>query len=296
MFSENKTAYLLLIITTLGWGCNAVFAKLAVGEVSPMLLVSIRWLITMVLLVCLFWKKLQEEREIILGHWRYLFIIGTAGYTGFTTLIYLGAYSTTAVNIGIIQGSMPAMILIGSYLFYKTPVNVPQILGVLITIVGVIIVSTRGDVTVLTNLMFNHGDLLMLIAVVLYAAYTLGLRKNPGLGSLTLFVTLSIAAFVSSIPMTILEIFNDQAHWPTLRGWIIIMMIVIYPSFISQISFIKSVGLIGPGRAGIFVNLVPIFSSILAVNYLGETFESYHSVALLLVFAGIFLFERFKAV
>ena len=78
MFSENKTAYLLLIITTLGWGCNEVFAKLAVGEVSPMLLVSIRWLITMVLLACLFWKKLQEEREIILSHWRYLFIIGTA--------------------------------------------------------------------------------------------------------------------------------------------------------------------------------------------------------------------------
>ena len=101
-----------------------------------MLLVSIRWLITMVLLVCLFWKKLQEEREIILGHWRYLFIIGTVGYTGFTTLIYLGAHSTTAVNIGIIQGSMPAMIVIGSYMFYKTPVNVPQILGVLITIVG----------------------------------------------------------------------------------------------------------------------------------------------------------------
>ena len=72
-------------------------------------------------------------------------------------------------------------------------------------------------------------------------------------------------------------------------------MIVNYPSFISQISFIKSVGLIGPGRAGIFINLVPIFSSILAVNYLGETFESYRSVALLLVFAGIFLFERFKA-
>ena len=70
MISENKISYLLLIITTLGWGCNAVFAKLAVGEVSPMLLVSIRWLITMVLLVCLFWKKLQEEREIILGHWR----------------------------------------------------------------------------------------------------------------------------------------------------------------------------------------------------------------------------------
>ena len=135
----------------------------------------------------------------------------------------------------------------------------------------------------------------MLIAVVLYAVYTLGLRKNPGLGSLTLFVTLSIAAFVSSIPMTILEIFNDLAYWPTLRGWIIIMMIVIYPSFISQISFIKSVGLIGPGRAGIFVNLVPIFSSILAVNYLGETLESYHSVSLLLVFAGIFLFERYKA-
>ena len=99
---------------------------------------------------------------------------------------------------------------------------------------------------VLTNLMFNHGDSLMLIAVVLYAAYTLGLRNNPGLGSLTLFVTLSIAAFISSIPMTILEIFNDQAHWPTLRASIIILMIVIYPSLISQISFIKSVGLMAP--------------------------------------------------
>ena len=81
------------------------------------------------------------------------------------------------------------MIVIGSYMFYKTPVNVPQILGVLITIVGVIIVSTAGDVMVLTNLMFNHGDLLMLIAVVLYAAYTLGLRNNPGLGDLPKYLS-----------------------------------------------------------------------------------------------------------
>ena len=87
MISENKTAYFLLIISTLGWGCNAVFAKLAVGEVSPMLLVSIHCLITMVLLVCLFWKKLQEEREIILGHWRYLVLVVAAGYSGVTSLI-----------------------------------------------------------------------------------------------------------------------------------------------------------------------------------------------------------------
>ena len=83
MFSENKTAYLLLIITTLGWGCNAVFAKLAVGEVSPMLLVSIRWLITMVLLVCLFWKKLREEREIILGSLALSFYHWNCGVYGF---------------------------------------------------------------------------------------------------------------------------------------------------------------------------------------------------------------------
>jgi drug/metabolite transporter (DMT)-like permease len=292
--SENSLAYLLLLTTTLCWGCNAVFARLAVGEVSPMLLVSIRWMATMLLLILFFGKNLFKEFKTIYAHWRYLFLMGTVGFSGFTTLFYLGAYSTTAVNIGIIQGAMPALVLLGSYLFFKTPVTFTQITGVSVTILGVIIVSSGGDLSRLTELIFNRGDLLLLVAVVLYAAYTLGLRKRPNLSSIGLFISLSIAAFVSSLPMAFLEASWNQLSWPTTRGWIIIVLIVLLPSFLSQICFIKSVELIGPGRAGVFVNLVPIFSSIFAVSYLGESFESYHGLALLLVFTGIFVFERFK--
>ena len=289
-------AYCLLILTTLCWGLNAVFARMTAGEISPMLLVSIRWLGTLVLLVFFAGRTILEGLPTIRRHIRYTFLMGLVGLGGFGTLIYYSAYYTTAVNIGIIQGAMPAIVLVGSCWFFRTSINLVQIVGIVVTMLGVVFVSISGELENMMSLSFNNGDLMMLIAVVFYGAYTVGLRRKHNLSSMVLFASVVGWAFISTLPLTIYEFTSGRTVWPDENVWIIIGLIVLFPSFLSLICFIASVKLIGPARSGVFVNLVPVFASFLAVQLLGEAFELYHGLSLLLVLSGIYIFERYKPI
>ena len=284
----------MLILTTFCWGLNAVFARMAAGEISPMLLVSIRWLGTLILLVLFAGRTIMEGLPAIRQHMGYTFLMGLVGLGGFGTLIYYSAYYTTAVNIGIIQGAMPAIVLVGSCWFFRTSVNFVQIAGVAVTMLGVVFVSINGELEKLMSLSFNKGDLLMLIAVLLYGAYTVGLRRKHNLSSILLFASVVVWAFISTLPLTIYEFASGKTVWPEEKVWIIVGLIVLLPSFLSQICFIASVKLIGPARSGVFVNLVPVFASFLAVQLLGEAFEMYHGLSLFLVLSGIYIFEKYK--
>jgi drug/metabolite transporter (DMT)-like permease len=285
----------MLILTTFCWGLNAVFARMAAGEISPMLLVSIRWLGTFILLVLFAGRTIMEGLPAIRQHMGYTFLMGLVGLGGFGTLIYYSAYYTTAVNIGIIQGAMPAVVLVGCCWLFRTSVNFIQIVGVAVTMLGVVFVSINGEFEKLMSLSFNKGDLLMLIAVLLYGAYTVGLRRKHNLSSILLFASVVFWAFISTLPLTIYEFASGKFVWPEEKVWIIVGLIVLLPSFLSQICFIASVKLIGPARSGVFVNLVPVFASFLAVQLLGEAFELYHGLSLLLVLSGIYIFEKYKS-
>ena len=123
----------------------------------------------------------------------------------------------------------------------------------------------------------------MMLACFLYAGYAIALKRYTGVSTLSLFAVIAFAAFVTSIPMSFSEFATGNLQWPTPEGWIIIVLITFFPSFLAQICFIKGVAAIGPGRAGVFVNLVPVFAAILAVSILREPFRIYHGVALVLV-------------
>lgn len=287
-------AYLMLTFTTMCWGANAVFSKLAVGEIPPMLLVSTRWLGALMLMLIFASSHIKKDWPIIRERLVYAFVLGMMGFTGFNVLFYSAAYSTTALNIGIIQGSIPVFVLIGSFLLFRTRVASLQYVGVALTILGVITVGTRGELLQLTSIIFNSGDIMMVMACSLYGAYTVGLRKRPDVSALGLFTVLAGAAFVVSLPFSILEFALDKAYWPTPFGWFIVAMITVFPSFLAQIFFIQSVEKLGPNRAGVFINLVPVFASVFAVIILSEPFEIYHGVALALVFGGIWFSERGK--
>jgi drug/metabolite transporter (DMT)-like permease len=269
-------AYLLLTLTTLFWGANAVFGKLAVAEVSPMALVTGRWLGASLLLALFAHNHLRRDWRALRPRLFLLTAMGMLGFTAFNALFYVAAHYTTAVNIGIIQGSMPVFVLIGAFAAYRTRVAALQAAGVLLTVLGVVIVGSGGDPARLAALEVNPGDVMMVAACLLYAGYTLGLRKRPQVSSLSLLAVLAGAAFLTSLPLTLAEAALGRFLWPTATGWIII-------------------ALIGPGRAGIFVNLVPVFASVLAVVFLSEPFEAFHAMALALVLGGILLSERGKA-
>ena len=285
-------AYVLLILTTLMWGGNAIAGRLAVGEVSPMVLTCLRWVFVVAVMIPLTGRQIVSEWTKISSRWAFTILMGTFGFTAFNGLFYAAAHHTTAVNLTIFQGAIPVLVLLGTVLFFGARVIPLQILGMIVTILGVVLVSVKADLEILKTLSLNIGDVWMLIACVFYAGYTLGLRHRPNIPGLVFFAAMAMVAFISSLPLIGLEIAQGTAQFPTPKGWLILLYVAVMPSLLSQIFYMRGVELIGPARAGLFVNLVPVFGALLAVLLLGEPFATYHALGLVLVLGGIWLAER----
>ena len=286
-----SSAPFLLFLATLGWGSNTIASRLAVGEVSPMLLIFFRWGFVVVILLSLYWRQMIDEWPIIRPRLKWLLIMGGCGLSLFNAFFYIAAHSTTAVNLGIIQSTMPGMILLGSFMFFGDRINRLQFSGLLLTLLGVGVIVTQGSLEQLMQLTFNHGDLLMIFACSFYAMYTVGLKSRPKISGMVMLAYFSVAAFLMTIPLMIFESLIYGTLMPGVKGFAIVFYIAIVPSFLSQIFFMRGVDLIGPGSAGLYANLVPIFSAIMAVLLLSEEFALFHLAAMLLVFGGIGLFE-----
>jgi drug/metabolite transporter (DMT)-like permease len=285
-------AILLLGLTTLFWAGNTIAGRLAVGEVSPMVVVFLRWLIVASILVPTLWPRIRSEWPTMRPYFPRMVLMAAFGFVAFNTLFYIAASKTTAVNLGIIQGSMPILVLIGSVIAFSTKVRVLQVLGIFLTLAGVVLISAQGNTDILLNMAVNPGDGIMLVACVLYSGYTLALRNRPQVSGLTFFAVLAGISVVASLPGLAYEMSMGDTQWPTTKGWLVVLYIAVFPSCLSQIFFMRGVELIGPARAGVFINLVPIFSAVLAVTILSEAFEWYHGLALVLVLGGIWLSER----
>lgn len=294
MFANNPTrlAYILLTLTTLFWGGNSVAGKMAVGEISPMLLTFARWIIAVVLLAPFAWRGLKGDWPVIRRHWMLLVFYGSVGFTFFNVLLYAALTKTTAVNASIMQAAIPASVYLLNFAIFRVRVTTWQIAGFIVTLAGVAVVSTHGQIARLASLDLNGGDALVLAAVVIYALYTVCLRFKPVMNWKSLITILAAIAALTSLPFVWWEWHTGTLIVPTGTGLRVALYAGIFPSIVSQIFFIKGVGLIGANRAGIFTNLIPIFGTGLAILIIGEPLETFHITALLLVIAGIWLAER----
>ncbi|HLL45861.1 MAG TPA: DMT family transporter, partial [Longimicrobiaceae bacterium] len=249
-------AYVLLSLTALMWGGNAIAGRLAVGEISPMVLTCLRWVFVVGVMIPLVGRQVVAEWAKIRARWIFTILMGAFGFTAFNGLFYAAAHHTTAVNLTIFQGAIPVLVLLGTVLFFGARVIPLQVLGMIVTILGVVLVSVKADMEILRTLSLNIGDVWMLVACLFYAGYTLGLRHRPAIPGLVFFAAMAAVAFVSSLPLIGLEIARGTAQFPTPTGWLILLYVAVMPSLLSQLFFIRGVELIGPARAGLFVNLV----------------------------------------
>ena len=278
---------LLLVLTTLIWAGHSVVARMAAGEIGPMTLTCLRWALALAPILASARPSLRRDWPVLRARWLYLLAMGALGYTGFNALFYLAAHRTSALNLSIIQGGIPALVLIGARTFLGVRFTALQALGAVVTMTGVAAIAAQGELSKLLALAFNSGDAMMLVAVVLYAGYTVALRQRPPVSGLSLLAGMALAAFVTSVPLMIWEIAAGGFIWPTAGGLLTLVYVALGPAFASQMFYMRGVELIGPGRAGVFVNLVPVFGAIMAVVLLGEPFAAYHVVALILVVGGI---------
>jgi drug/metabolite transporter (DMT)-like permease len=288
----KRTAYLLLVFTMLLWGGNAIAGKFAVGNISPMLLNTLRWLIAAVVLALLARKRLAAEWPVMKENAGLLISLGAAGMTGFGISLYMALTYTTAINVSIEQASMPLIVFVANYLFFRMPVTGGQILGFAISIIGVVITVTHGEFSRLGELDLNTGDAIMVLGVLFYGGYTAALRFRPALHWQTFMLAIVGSGFLTSLPFAIVEALMGHSMVPTTTGWIVLLYAGLFPSLISQVSYLRGVELIGANRAGLFINLVPIFGTLLSILLLGEQLQTYHAVALVMVLGGIYLAER----
>ena len=286
---------LLLTLTALFWGGNAVASRLAIDQITPLTLVFLRWILVLGVLWPIYGAEVRAHWPAIKPKLFSIIVMAALGFTGFNVLFYVAAYHTTAINIGILQGTIPVFVLSGSLVVHGTRVSLLQLIGVLLTVLGVAVVATRGDPFALLDLEANRGDLLILAACVLYAFYTVALRSRPAMPGAVFFTLLALIAAVTTVPLLAFEAATVGLRWPTPHGMAITAFVAIFPSCLAQLFFLRGVDLIGPGRAGVFVNLVPVFAAALSVGLLGESFSPFHGVALALVVGGIWLAQRAKA-
>ncbi len=286
---------LLLALTALIWAGHAVVGRLAVGQIAPMTLTTARWALALGPIMWAARGTLRRDLVTLRPRWLFVGAMGALGFTGFNALFYAAAHSTGALNMSIIQGAIPALVLIGARLAFGVRITAMQALGTLATMIGVAAIAAHGEWSRLATFAFNPGDLLLLLACVFYAFYTLGLRTRPDVSGLGFLAAMAFAALVTSIPLFVIEVARGEFIVPTGLGLLLLVYAALGPAFLAQVLYMRGVQLIGPGRAGVFVNLVPLFGALMAIGLLGEPFAAYHLLALALVVGGIAIAQRAPA-
>ena len=287
----GRKAWPLLVLTTLFWGGNVVAARWASGEISPALLVGLRWIIVSFFVLAYAGPRIFEVLKSLRPHAGFLFVAGAIGFTVSNLTLYEGARFTSGINVAIIQGVMPVIVLAGARILWGTRIGPVRGVGVAMTIAGILLIACEGDVARLARMHFNFGDLIVVTGTATYALYTLALRKRPELSSFAFFVGVSLAAAITSVPAIVVEWMLGGSVLPGWKGVGILLYVAIFVSILGQLFWIRAVELIGPGRAGLFQNLVPVIGAILAVVVLREDFHWYHAMSLVLVLGGLMLSE-----
>ncbi|MFN3891582.1 MAG: DMT family transporter [Beijerinckiaceae bacterium] len=287
----GSSPWLLLLLTTQFWGGNVPAARLAVGEVSPMVIVAGRWAIACALLYFLLPRNVRADWPILLPHWRWIAFMG-ATLTLSNALIFLAAVHTSGLNLAILQGVTPVLVILGAWIAWRTPIGIVRWTGLAVSLSGVILVATQGHPLALAGTAFNIGDILQFASSSIYAVYALALRNKPRGSAWALFALISVVSFATSLPLLAIEYASGATIWPTAQGFLVLLYIAIFTSLLGQIFFMRAVELVGPGRAANFHNLTPVFGAILSVLILGERLNFYHAAALALVLGGVWLCEK----
>jgi drug/metabolite transporter (DMT)-like permease len=284
-----RQPYLLLTLTAMFWSGNAIAGKFAVGHVSPALLTSMRWLFSVAIVLPFALPHLKKELPGLRPHLPFLFFLGSVGFAVFNNVMYLALHYTSAINVGILQGAMPLVVFVLNFALYRITTNSLKFVGFALTLMGIIITITNGNPLSIFKQSTNFGDLIMLVAIFSYGVYSVALRNKPKIHWLSFITILGCSAFITSLFFSLFEWHQGDIILPDTQAFVIIMFIVIFPSIIGQLFWIRGLELIGSNRGGIFINFVPIFSSIFAIILLGERFQFYHGLSLALVVGGVAL-------
>lgn len=286
----SRYALLILLLPPLFWAGNAIVGRAAVGAVPPLALSFWRWALAFLLLLPFVWRDLWLARHELRRHWRELVGLSGLGVGAYNSLQYLALTTTSPINVTVIGSALPVFILPLAALVLRERPRALALAGAALSMVGVLVVVSRGDFANLARLTFTPGDLLMLLATILWAGYSIWLRIKANTLKPLVFLAVQVAfGSLWILPFYLWEATATGGFEISARAVGTLAYVAVLPSLVAYYAWDRGVATVGPATAGLYVNLTPVFAALLAVLLLGEPFRAHHGAGLLLVVAGVLL-------
>ena len=290
---ETGTPYLLLTLAILFWSGNTVVGRAVHVAIPPLALAFWRWTAATVIIACFAVPRLKKDWAAVKRGWPRLLLLGAIGIAGFNPLLYTGLQWTTAINAFLLQAMMPVFIVWLSFLIFGERVTAGQVLGLLACLAGAVLIITRGDPALLLRLSFNRGDICIFVAVILYAGYSALLRIRPPVDDLSFMAVTFACGTLLLLPLYLWETLVTGRPFVCSRTSIAaVSYVALFPSIVSYFCFNRGIALLGASRGGMFLYLMPVFGSVLAIFFLGETVRWFHLAGIGLILPGLLITAR----
>ena len=287
-------AYLFLFLSVLFWAGNFIVGKYAsYYQIPPFSLNFYRWFFAWLILLPFTYKEIISKKNYILENYKFYILLGITSVTIFNSIVYYSLNFTQVISGVLMISTIPVMIMFISSILKIERTNIFQILGVICSFVGVILIITKANLDLLVNLDFNKGDLTMVVAMLSWATYSALLKKRKHeLSQLSLLEVIITFGLIFLIPIYITEYslgFEITLNKPFI---LVLIYVVLFPGLAAFICWIKGISLIGPNRSGVFLHLMPILSALMAMIIFKEKFMLYHLLGAFFILSGIILSNR----
>jgi len=292
--SKNYLAYTLLVFATLCWSGNFIIGKFAyLFEVPPLTLNFLRWASVWLILIPFTYKEILNNMNSIKKNWIVISFMGIITISTFNSVVYFALTYTQVINAVLVLAAIPAVTIVISSIMKVDKTNIFQLFGLLLSIIGIGAIISNADIQKITSLSFNKGDLWMLVCVFTWSIYSTLLKKNKfKFSQFTLIQLMVSVGIIFLIPQFFyersigLEITFNKAFF------VILFYVVIFPALAAYYCWQKGVEIVGPNRATMFIQLMPLLSAVLAILIFQEKFEIYHFIGASFILSGIYLSNR----
>ena len=291
---QNLTAYLYLFLTVTFWAGNFIVGKLAsFYNVPPFSLNFYRWFFAWLILAPFTIPEIIEKKEYILKNYKLFIILGVTSITIFNSIVYYSLNFTQVISGVLMISTIPVMIMLFSSILKIEKTNIFQIIGVIFSFAGVIMIITKADIQILKNLDFNKGDITMVVAMFSWALYsTLLKRQKYEISQISLLQVVITFGLLFLMPIYFIE-YQIGSRIILEKPFILILSyVVLFPGLASFLLWIKGISLIGANRSGVFLHLMPILSAIMAMIFFNEKFMFYHMLGACFIITGILLSNK----
>jgi drug/metabolite transporter (DMT)-like permease len=284
--------YLLLCITALCWAGNAIVGRLAAGHIPPVTLSFLRWSLAFLLILPFAWKHLRQDWPAIRARLGTMIVLSVTGISAFNTLQYWALEHTQALNTLLLQSAGPLFVAIWSLILLGVRLTLAQAGGIVLSLTGVLVILLHGDLTALTSIEFNKGDIIFTVALLIFGLYSVLSLKRPQIHGLS-FVAFTFGCGAAClVPLLIWELLTRPVMALNTTNLLSLFYVAVFPSTVAYLCFNRGVQLIGANRAAPFFHMVPAFGSVMAIVFLGERPQLFHLIGFALVLTGVFVASR----